>query len=105
MRIRGSLFVLILLGLVVSVTTAFAGEPFGRLSASLRTPTPYYVGNPKLIPPKKETPFRAARYSSEQSTGPHAYPYGYFGAQTRPYATKHSGYYNDFSQTSYGRGY
>ena len=105
MRTHFLLLALLLFGLVAFATSAFADEPFGRLAPYWRTPAPYYVGNPKLILPKTDVPPRTAQHARLQSTGPHAYPYGYFGAQTRPYASKSFGYYEAYSQTSYGWGY
>jgi hypothetical protein len=105
MRTHCILIALILFGLVAFATTASADEPFGRLAPYWRTPAPYYVGNPKLILPKTDAVSRTAQHSHVQSTGPHAYPYGYFGAQTRKYAAKSLGYYENADQTTYGWGY
>ena len=96
---------LILIGLVAFASTASAVEPFGRLAPYWRTPTPYYVGNPKLILPKTDAASRTAQFSRMQSTAPHAYPYGYFGAQTHKYAAKSLGYYENADQTTFGWGY
>jgi hypothetical protein len=104
MRIHVLSLVLLLFGLVASATPALAAEPFGRLAPYWRTPTPYYVGNPKVILPKSDAP-RTAQHSRAQAAGPYAYPYGYFGARSRPYAAKSFGYYEAYSQTSYGFGY
>ncbi|MCC6124870.1 MAG: hypothetical protein IT426_07910 [Pirellulales bacterium] len=104
MRIHGLLVALILFVTAISSTAALAGEPFGRLAPYWRTPAPYYVGNPKLILPKTDA-LRTAQHSRAQSIGPYAYPYGNFGARTRPYAAKSFGYYEAYSQTSYGFGY
>jgi len=105
MRNHGLLLALITVGVVAFAAMAFASEPFGRLAPYWRTPTPYYVGNPKVIPPKKEAPPRTAQYARTHSAYPHAYPYGYFGAQTRPYSAKSLGYYENADQTTYGWGY
>jgi hypothetical protein len=80
----------LILGL--STFSAFAG-PFSvqklppRVRLADRT-VPYYAGNPRSIPPK-----------------PAAYPYGYFGAQYRPYVDLHRGYYYNYFQRTYGFGY
>jgi hypothetical protein len=92
-------------GGIFTATNSFADQQYGRLSAYMRTPTPYYMGNPKLILPKANISSRTARNATVQTSERRAYPYGYFGAQTRPYSTKSAGYYNDYTQTSYGRGY
>jgi hypothetical protein len=90
---------------IFTATNSFADQQYGRLSAYMRTPTPYYLGNPKLILPKTNISSRTARNATVQTSERRAYPYGYFGAQTRPYSTKSAGYYGDYTQTSYGRGY
>jgi hypothetical protein len=105
MRTYHFLLPLVLFGFLAFASTASATEPFGRLAPYWRTPTPYYAQNPRLIQPKKDVPPQTVQKSRPQPTGPHAYPYGYFGAQTRPYAAKSFGYYEAFSQTSYGWGY
>lgn len=105
MRNHCLLLYLILFGLVAFTATVSAAEPFGRLAPYWRTPTPYYIGNPKLILPKTDAASRTAQHSRVQSTGPHAYPYGHFGAQTRKYAAKSLGYYENADQTAYGWGY
>jgi hypothetical protein len=104
MRIRNLLFALTTFGLISFSSPVFAGEPYGRLAPYWRTPTPYYVGNPKVIEPRK-APSRIAQNIRQPSPGPYAYPYGHFGAQMRPYAARSFGYYNDYYQTSYGFGY
>ena len=105
MRTHVFLLVLFVFGSLAFASTASADEPFGRLAPYWRTPMPYYEGNPKAISPIVDAPPRTAAQSRAQSTGPHAYPYGYFGAHTRPYAAKSFGYYNGYVQKSYGWGY
>jgi hypothetical protein len=88
-----------------------AAEQYGWGHGHYRGPIPYYIGNPKTINPDKVTPplYRSGVASSSPSTqreaSPRAYPYGYFGAQYRPYVVTGSNYYNDFSQLSLRRGY
>jgi hypothetical protein len=96
---------LALLALAAMASMASAEEPFGRLAPYWRTPTPYYVGNPKLIEPKRDVPPRTAQYARTHSAYPRAYPYGYFGAQTRPYSYRSTGYYDTADQTTHGWGY
>jgi hypothetical protein len=72
--------------------SGFAGTPWSSLF-SRRVPLvertiPYYAENPRKIP-----------------AAPQAYPYGYFGAQYRPYSVIHKGYYHDVFQWSYRTGY
>ena len=59
-----------------------------RLMPAARLRRPIYAANPKLI-----------------KSLPPSYPYGYFGAQTRPYTLMHNGYFNDFYQLSTRHGY
>jgi hypothetical protein len=96
---------LLLIALSAFATTDFAGEPFARLSAFMRTPAPYYVGNPMVILPTTNSPTQTHHFSSNQSPGPRAYPYGYFGAQTRTYYASHTACFNKYSQTTFGWGY
>jgi hypothetical protein len=77
-----------------------AGDQYGWVHGHFRGPVPYYVGNPKPVDPHQKT---SAALPVEAS--PRAYPYGYFGAQYRPYTVSHQNYYNDFSQWSFRRGY
>jgi hypothetical protein len=105
MNIRYAIAALFLWGLAAFANADFGAEYRGLLSASLRTPTPYYVGNPRVILPKTDTPMQKNRYSSNQSLGPRAYPYGYFGAQTRCYSASHTGCFNSYNQTTFGWGY
>jgi hypothetical protein len=92
-------------GLAFFVPAAVAEEPFGKLAPYWRTPTPYYVCNPKTIMPKRNVPPQTAQYARTHMTCPRAYPYGYFGAQPRPYSYKSTGYYDSADQTTFGRGY
>jgi hypothetical protein len=85
-------------------SVSFAEQQYGKLSAYMRTPVPYYVGNPKTYSPKAYSYTRTVGNAFTKSV-PRAYPYGYFGAQTRPYSTQSAGYYNDYTQSSSGRGY
>jgi hypothetical protein len=96
---------LAIIGFVVFSSANFAAEPFGRLAPYWRTPMPYYVGNPRVILPKTDAAPRTAQQARVQSTGPHAYPYGYFGARTHPYFSKSLGYYETADQTTFGWGY
>ena len=97
--------VLTLIGCVAFASAAAAGEPFGKLAPYWRTPTPYYVGNPRVIVPLAEAHPRTAQFARKQSIAPHAYPYGYFGARTLPYSYRSFGYYEGAVQTTYGRGF
>jgi hypothetical protein len=97
---------ILLIGLILLISTSTAAsEPFGKLAPYWRTPTPYYVENPKVIPPKTFAPPRTSQYGRTKTVGPHAYPYGYFGVQTRPYSYRSFGYYENSDQSTYGWGY
>jgi len=88
-----------------------AAEQYGLIHGCYHGPVPYYIGNPKSIdiaqtgsavfPERKIQSYP----SLQEEASPHAYPYGYFGAQYRPYSVSHRNYYNDFSQWSFRRGY
>jgi hypothetical protein len=64
------------------------GYSLGRRVHLVDRTVPYYAGNPRPIVPARP-----------------AYPYGYFGAQYRPYSTLHYGYYREFYQWSTRAGY
>jgi hypothetical protein len=86
----------------------FGAELYGWIHGCYHGPAPYYIGNPKNMDIARTVPGAGAiqSYPAQQGeTGLHAYPYGYFGAQTRPYSVSHRNYYNDFSQWSFRRGY
>ncbi|MBN2579496.1 MAG: hypothetical protein JXB10_10930 [Pirellulales bacterium] len=85
---------ILLLAAVIFATavSGFADSPWNRI-LSRRVPltdrtVPYYVGNPRQPAPARQ-----------------AYPYGFFGAQYRPYYVYHKGYYNNFAQWSYRTGF
>lgn len=88
-----------------------AEQWYGWIHGGYYGPVPYYICNPKSIDPDQAA---SAAYpsggivspgSSQSEPCPRAYPYGYFGAQYRPYTVWHRNYYNDFTQWSYRRGY
>jgi hypothetical protein len=102
---KNVVLIMLFFGLVAATATVSASEPFGKLAPYWRTPMPYHLQNPRTIPPKTTPAPRTADESRAKLVGPYAYPYGYFGAQTRPYSYKSSGYYKDIPQTTYGWGY
>jgi hypothetical protein len=77
-----------------------AEELYGWVHKTYHGPIPYYVGNPKNI-----DPYPYAYPPPQGIAGPRAYPYGYFGTQSRPYSVMSENYYSDFSQWSFRRGY
>ncbi len=97
--------IIALAGFVLIASAAPAGEPFGKLAPYWRAPTPYYVGNPKTIAQKRDVPPQTLQWARTHTAYPRAYPYGYFGAQARPYRYASSGYYNAADQTTFGWGY
>lgn len=97
--------IIALIGFAFSASPISAEEPFGKLAPYWRTPTPYYICNPKTIVPKRNAPPPTAQFTRTRITCPRAYPYGYFGAETRPYYYKSTGYYDSADQTTFGRGY
>jgi hypothetical protein len=105
MQIRKIFFSVFVLGAILSASNAQADPPFGRLAPYWRTPTPYFVGNPKVIQPEKHRVALSYVDPAMRKTEKHAYPYGFFGAQTRLYTAKSSGYYEAYNQRSYGWGY
>jgi hypothetical protein len=88
------LYKMVLSAVILGITAvaAFSAPPWcqklpPRVRLVDRT-VPYYAGNPRPIPPR-----------------PVAYPYGYFGAQYRPYFDLHRGYYYTYHQWTYSTGY
>jgi hypothetical protein len=78
-----------------------ASEPFGLFRGRVLPAESYYANNPRVIPPVSALP----KASSGKEPNVQAYPYGYFGAQSRPYVISHRGSHNDFTQSSFRRGY
>jgi len=92
-------------------TTASAAGPLeilgvlrpGRLVEHPGTPGGYSVGPPG--------PYRYPEYSTGHSPwygygfGVPTYQWGYFGARYRPACVSHKGYYGDYTQWGYRRGY
>jgi len=113
MRLRWFLSALLTIALFSLSRSASlsAGEQYGWVKGRYHGPVPYYVGNPKRIEPSQSAraAFAGSTISSsplqQGDASPRAYPYGYFGAQYRPYSTWHRNYYNDYIQWSFSRGY
>ena len=107
---------LLLLGLLIP-SWAVAGESFGwypgknlhRLKDHLAgPPQPSGPGQHVAAPPG---PHRYPEYNAAAAPwygygfGVPTYNWGYFGATYRPAAISHHGYYGDFTQWGYRRGY
>ena len=112
MQPRRRLFALIAIVLFSLSATGgvFGAELYGWIGRQYYGPKPYYVCNPKMVANDESGPNTAggAVYFNPSLTGgacPSAYPYGYFGTQTRPYSVSSRNYYNDFIQWSFRRGY
>jgi hypothetical protein len=103
-----ALFTIILLSMSWSAGL-WAGDQYGWIGRRYYGPVPYYVGNPKLIEPSPSAAGTISMRScppQQSIAGPRAYPYGYFGAQYRPYTnSRRYNYYQDYSQWSFSRGY
>jgi hypothetical protein len=85
-----------------------AAEQYGWVYGRYRGPVPYYVGNPKsvdIVPAAVSANTNQSHPMPPGGANVPAYPYGYFGAQYRPYTVSNRNYYNDFSQLSFRRGY
>jgi hypothetical protein len=112
MRLRRTVLALLTIA-VFSLSAAgelFAAEYYGWIRHDYYGPAPYYLCNPKEVASKETGPNTrgGAVWVNQSLTNgacPSAYPYGYFGAQTRPYSVSHKNYYNDFIQWSFRRGY
>jgi hypothetical protein len=98
-RISIALFAIFFFSLVHGSTLKSA-DLYGWVQGRYRGPVPYYMGNPKRIESAQSAPIV---HPPEPS--PRAYPYGYFGAQYRPYGVSSTNYYNDYNQWSFRRGY
>lgn len=61
------------------------------------------LGRPSPSRPPVFTRYRS-RWISYGAGGAPSYPWGYFGAQPRPYHVEHAGYYGDRLQSSLRRG-
>ena len=109
-RILLVLFAIVLYSLSASADILGA-ELYGWIHGQYYGPVPYYICNPKVVAVGQPGPGAiagAAVISNPSLSGgacPSAYPYGYFGAQTRPYSVSFRNYYNDFTQWSFRRGY
>jgi hypothetical protein len=113
MPLRRILFVLFAIALFSMYASGrlLGAELYGWVSGRYHGPVPYYICNPKAVEISQPGPGAIAAgavISNPSLSGgacPSAYPYGYFGAQTRPYSVTHTNYYHDFSQWSFRRGY
>jgi hypothetical protein len=88
----------------------FGAQYYGWIRHEYYGPVPYYICNPKEVENNETGPNTrgGAVWSNRSLSGgacPSAYPYGYFGTQSRPYSVSHQNYYNDFIQWSFRRGY
>ncbi|MGD0517009.1 MAG: hypothetical protein ABSA26_05680 [Thermoguttaceae bacterium] len=106
------LFLFAMAFFALSASACLSGaELYGWIHGCYHGPAPYYIVNPKNMDIAQTAPHYAAEraiqsYPAQQGeAGLHAYPYGYFGAQSRPYSVSHVNYYHDFSQWSFRRGY
>jgi len=96
--------------LLLLETGLSAGEFYGVVRGRYHGPEPYYVGNPKRVEITQSAITFFPKGTTRSSTplrwdDTRAYPYGYFGAQYRPYFVTHRNYTNDYSQWSLMRGY
>jgi hypothetical protein len=109
-RILNVLLMIALFSLFASASVS-AADQYGWVNGRYRGPVPYYIGNPKNIPIDQKAPVAVAAQANvpvapmPRDGSLHAYPYGYFGTQSRSYSFSFRNYYNDYLQTSYGRGY
>jgi hypothetical protein len=103
---------LIVITMFVLSLTATDNLLAGNIYGSIHQDQPYYLDNPKRIEVEQ------TRNTSDPKSGnavsavaqsklhPRAYPYGYFGAQYRPYSTTRTrDYFNSSWQWSFARGY
>ena len=95
---------------LLSPTPAAAGNLLGWLTGYHCDRSPDYSGNPKRIVAAPPGPHRYPEYNVHcpwygYGFGVPTYNWGYFGARYRPACICHHGYYGDFSQWSYRRGY
>ena len=95
------IFALGLLAVVLGVAPALTGER-ARANARPGIP-PRFLTNP---PGSWFYPDSRQLYPPQTHPSPvAAYPYGYFGARSKPTLVDQSGYYGDFRQTIYPRGF
>ena len=114
MRHTGWLYVLagaLLLG-AVPATPADAGGWLAKCRIlPARQQPPYWAGNPKQTVAAPPGPYRYPEYDAARGPwygygfGVPTYNWGYFGARYRPASISHRGYYGDFTQWSYRKGY
>jgi hypothetical protein len=109
-RILFVLFAIVLFSLSPSAYL-WGADLYGWIGKQYHGPVPYYICNPKVVAIAQPGPGAVAGgavISNPSLSGgacPSAYPYGYFGTQSRPYSVTHQNYYNDYSQWSFRRGY
>ncbi len=89
-----------------------AGDWLARLKGlSPHHQPPYWLGNPKQTVAAPPGPYRYPEYDAASGPwygygfGVPTYNWGYFGARYRPASICHRGYYGDFTQWGYRRGY
>jgi hypothetical protein len=106
-----------LIAMVITISLASASADAGELWARLRSPCPHcgqsasWGGNPTRHVAAPPGPHRYPEYNAAQAPwygygfGVPTYNWGYFGARYRHASLSHKGYYGDFTQWGYRRGY
>ncbi len=114
MRHRGLCHILagaLLLGLLPAASVD-AGQWLARWRGqTAHHQPPYWAGTPKQTVAAPPGPYRYPEYDAANGPwygygfGVPTYNWGYFGARYHPASISHRGYYGDFTQWSYRRGY
>jgi len=111
--LRGTLptaLVLVLaLGLLPAATVS-AGQWLGVAGRAPQGRPPHYAGNPMGSSAGPPAPHRYPEYNIYYpwygyGFGVPTYNWGHFGARWRPASIRHTGYYGDYMQWGYRRGY
>ena len=105
-----SVFPCVLLSVLFLPSPAVAGDLLDRLTGYHFRHPPEHLGNPRQIAAAAPAPHLYGEYNVNRpwygyGFGVPSYRWGYFGAHYRPVCNSHTGYYGDFTQWSYRRGY
>jgi len=93
-----------------SAATVSGGQRLAALARGQRPHSPERLGNPTGFSAGPPAPYRYQQYSTHYpwygyGFGVPTYNWGYFGVRWRPGCISHTGYYDDYMQWSYRRGY
>ena len=96
--LQGQMVVIVVVAfLLLSAGTAEAGWPLGRQGFGRQVVPSLPVPRVIEVPGSVAASAASSHPNWGQTAAPRAYPWGHFGARTRPGFVYHSGYYGDVS--------